>query len=271
MSIEIGIDLGGTKMAMVSSDRAIRLPTGRDFGPDDVLHAITHAWGRPDRIGMAIPGIVDESGTVVACDVLPKLTGWCIPHAFPNAQVVACNDVDAAREEETHDLPAGQTAAIVLVGTAVGASFVVHGEALRGASGWAGEFGYWPVVHAGARMRLDEAVGGDALARALQVSADELPHLLNERNPHALEAVHAAAQTLGTALAGVLNLFNPHLLVVGGGTFGLPGYEAATLEALRAWSLPEALASCTVRAPRAGAWSAAHGALRRARRASGTG
>lgn len=267
----LGVDIGGTKLAMVMQDHAVKLPTGRDFSPEALVKAVRETFGEPTQIGIAIPGIVDALGTVQACDVLPKLNGWNIPQSFPRAHVVACNDVDAVREEETHDLPPGHSAAIVMVGTAIGASFVLQGEPLRGAIGWAGELGYWPVWHNGAFTRLDDVAGGDALVRAVGCLPEELPELLHAQNPAAIKTVESAGRFMGAALAGLVNLLNPNVLVVGGGTWGLPGFEEAAQEALRLYALPKALEACIVRAPRAGPWCAARGALRLALREVGTG
>lgn len=270
MNSAIGLDLGGTKMAMVAHGQALRLPTGPAFTPKALLRAVETHFGRPECIGVAVPGIVDEAGTVVACDVLPHLAGWNVPNAFPWAHVAVCNDVDAARIEETHDLPPDHSAVVVMVGTAVGASLVLGGHPLRGASGWAGEFGYWPIPHNGTYTRLDLVAGGEAIARAVGCAPEDLPERLRAGHPDVIQGVERAAHALGAALAGVLNLVNPHLLVVGGGTWGLLGYEAHARAALEAYALPAALEACTVRAPRAGAWCAAQGALRNALRSWGT-
>lgn len=262
MKHAIGIDLGGTKMALVSGDVAVWLPTGSHFTPERCIEAIQEHGGSPEYIGVAVPGIVDETGTVVACDVLPGLQGWNIPASFPQAHVSVCNDVDAARIEETHDLPHHHSAIVVMVGTAVGASLVIAGQPVRGASGWAGELGYWPIPQDGKGVRLDALAGGDALARAVGCAPHALPQLLAQHDPNAVHHLHHAALTLGVTLAGLLNLLNPHLMVVGGGTWGLPGYAETALAALRSYALPAAWDACTVRAPRSGPWCAARGALR---------
>ena len=189
----IGVDLGGTKALFVCGERAIRIETGAAFSADDFVARLASFVAvereRPSRIGIAVPGLVDGSGRVVACDVLPALSGWSPAHALVSLgfdHVAVVNDVQAALLEEMHDAAAGLTAAVVMVGTAIGAAFVAHGEPLLGTSGWAGELGYLPCAVGGEVKRLDEVAGGAAMATRRGVEPARLAELAQAGDAAAL-------------------------------------------------------------------------------------
>lgn len=84
------IDIGGTKMLSIARDTDIQarsqITTGRDFSAADAeaeIDRFIQTLSTPPRsIGIAIPGLVDRQGTVIACDVLPNLVGWQPSIAF---------------------------------------------------------------------------------------------------------------------------------------------------------------------------------------------
>jgi len=109
----IGVDLGGTKALLVSGPHSLRFDTGPSFSVADFaakLDAfIASTKVRPSRIGIAVPGLVDTAGRVVACDVLPGLAGWLPATALRGlgCEIAVVNDVEAALREELHDAPPG--------------------------------------------------------------------------------------------------------------------------------------------------------------------
>ncbi len=271
----VGIDIGGTKLLILAGERSARLPTGPDATAAQIEAAIREqllSWEitRPAAIGIAIPGLVDRNGRVQISGVLPALKGWHPGEALAanfGCPVLALNDAEAALVEEAQDLTPDATVALVMAGTAIGAAFRVDGRPLRGASGWAGELGFFPQrVGTGFRefKRLDELAGGRHIAAALGVDGARLAALAQAGDPQALAAIAAGGDALGLALAGVVNLFNPHRLVLGGGALELPGYEAAALAAMRQMALPPMLAACELRRSEAGPEVVARGAIRAA-------
>jgi predicted NBD/HSP70 family sugar kinase len=141
----LGIDLGGSKLLMICGEQRVRISTGANFSPVELelsIRTFIDALERkPQGIGMAIPGLVDSGGEILACDVLPQMEGWLPRKKLSDLEcpIAVMNDVNAAVIEEFHDAPSGLTAGIIMVGTAIGASFIVDGKPLRGAGGWAGE------------------------------------------------------------------------------------------------------------------------------------
>ena len=264
----IGVDLGGTKLLMISSDREIRSATGPDFSPaqleSELKAFVTRDSLRPSRIGIAVPGLVDVDGRVVECDVLPAFRGWCASEALADLGCELCivNDVKAALAEEMHDAPADFTGGVIMAGTAIGAAFMVDGRPLRGATGFAGELGYAPIFLGSRISRLDELAGGACIATKLGVTAEKLLDLAKAADPAALEAIQQAGAALGIGIATVVNLLNPSRLAVGGGALELPGYWQAALASAERNSLPALWRACALGKVRTGFKVVALGALR---------
>ena len=266
--MNVGIDIGGTKLLILAGEHSARLPTGPTATAAQIERAIRQqlqAWGiEPGAIGIAIPGLVDREGRVQISNVLPGLNGWHPREALADfaCPVLALNDAEAALVEESQDLTPDATVALVMAGTAIGAAFRVQGQPLRGASGWAGELGFFPQRRGEALLRLDELAGGRHIAASLGLDGAQLAAAAKQGDAAALAAIAAGGEALGLALAGVVNLFNPDRLVLGGGALELPGYEAAALAALQAMALPPLLAACELRRSDAGPEVVARGAMR---------
>lgn len=250
----LGADLGGSKLLLCYRDQRLTLPTGPGFDAaalEVALRRFVQAQDLPPRrLGLAIPGLLDEHQTVSACDVLPGLVGWHAASALADL-LPACwlvNDAKAALHASTADLPPGSTAVTVMVGTAVGCGLLADGQLLRGAQGWAGELGYWPVRQVQGQgqgwRRLDELAGGGYIAAALGTDGPGLRARANAGEPQALALIQQGGEALGAALAGLVNLLNPRRLALGGGTLRLPGYLPALRQSLQALALPALLQDC---------------------------
>lgn len=267
----VGIDVGGTKTAMVAlwpeRQEVARTATGRDTHPTrieaDIRGFIAALGDVPDSIGVAVPGLVDPAGTVAACDVLPHLVGWNPLRALRDcAPTTAANDAEAALIEESHGLGPGATAAMVMAGTGVGAAIMAHGRILRGTQGWAGELGSIP-LRAGDRVAiLDALAGGAALVDRLGGDPAALQARAEAGETAALSEISVAGSALGLGLATLINLINPTRLVLGGGTLTYPGYLNAALSSAKRHSLPELWTACEICPTAHGDLVAALGAAR---------
>lgn len=273
----VGVDIGGTKLLLASlrgAERETRrVATGPGTGPElverEVRSFLIQLGSPPEALGVAVPGLVDEDGVVTGCDTFPLLEGWRAGEVFADlgCPVLALNDADAALAEETRDLDPEATTALVLAGTWIGTAVRANGGPLRGTRGWAGEFGYAPLLVEGGRVtRLDDLAGGEAVARRLGTDGAGVHERATRGEPEALAAVREAGEALGLGLATLVNLLNPELLVLGGGALELPGYCGAALETAERWSLPEPWRACAVRSVRAGEAVVALGAARQAAR-----
>ncbi len=267
----IGFDLGGTKLLMVADGPAGRVvqraPTGITFDGRALTAAVASfldAHGdAASAVGLAIPGLVGPGPVVQACDVLPGIVGWRPPASLTGRRFAMVNDAAAALAEECHDGPADVTAAVVMVGTGIGAALLAHGRPLGGANGWAGELGSIPIATAAEGVRtLDQLASGQALVARLGMDGASLRARAEAGDEAVRHAVQEAGTALGLGLSAVIDLINPALVSVGGGLVELPGYLDSALASAERHTLPDLWRACRVRKVRAGELVAALGASR---------
>ncbi len=252
--IKIGVDLGGTKMLMLAtSDNKIigkkRLPTGKDFTPFDVVQEIQNFMSELNcstaKFGIAVPGLVNKSGMIISSDVLPNLNNWQPGKDLKKyGKTFVLNDGNAALIEVLSQFPKARSLGVVVVGTGIGAAFMIDGKILQGEKGWAGEFGYFPVRVGKDFKTLDEVASGAAILKKLNIDAKELIVLTDQKDKHALQTINEAGSNLGAGLAGLINLFNFSALVLTGGAFRWNGYKEAVLENLNHLTIPEFRECC---------------------------
>jgi predicted NBD/HSP70 family sugar kinase len=203
------------------------------------------------------PGVVDPNRGKLR--MAPNLPGWEQPaivselrRLFGEATVIE-NDVDAAALAE-RDLGHGRDAstfAFVSVGTGIGMGLVIEGKLHRGAHGAAGEIAFLPLASRGAdsaevrqRGALEAAVSSAAVVRAAR--AQGLDGSLSARRVFAAAAagdsrakavVAGEALLVAKAIASIVAVVDPELVVLGGGIGSAPGFAdevAAKLERLAA-------------------------------------
>lgn len=252
--IKIGIDLGGTKMLMIatSDNKTIgkkRLNTGKDFTPSDVVQEIENFLSELNcsmpKFGIAVPGLVNESGKIISSDVLPNLNDWQPDKDLKKyGETFVLNDGNAALIEVSSQYPKARSLGVVVVGTGIGAAFMIDGKILQGEKGWAGEFGYFPVKVGKDFKTLDEIASGAAILKKLKVEAEELAILVAQNEKNALQTIKEAGANLGAALAGLINLFNLSALVLTGGALRWNGYKESVLENVKRLSIPEFFECC---------------------------
>lgn len=199
-------------------------------------------------VGFGVPGpVVSDIGIVDAPPIMP---GWS---RFPirdylqknwGVQVSLNNDAElGALGEWAYGAGRGEHNLCYLkVGTGVGAGILLEGQIYRGTTGTAGEIGHMtidengPKCSCGNRGCLEAFTGGRAIAQKAMdvVRSGERTDLANIKPVEniTLKDVVAAARRgdlisqklfkesgahLGTAIAGMVNLFNPSMVVIGGG------------------------------------------------------
>lgn len=260
--MRIGIDLGGTKIAGIAlAERGRELARHRSATPrgyDDTLQAVaavvaaleTDAGRSADGVGIALPGIVDAGAGSVRAVNLPWLTGSPLVADLSRRlgrPVRIANDANCFALSEAVDGAAAGAATVfgAILGTGVGGGIAVGGGILPGANGMAGEWGHAPlpwrraedgpeaVCGCGRSGCIETVLCGAGLTRLhafLTGEAEVAPPVLATRSeagdPAACATLAAHADALARALAPVLNLLDPEVVVVGGGLSNLPGlYE----------------------------------------------
>lgn len=206
--------------------------------------------GELGSIGIAAAGVVDISRGLVVTS--PNLPGWTdVPLAEIFGErfgtgVFVVNDANAAALGE-HRLGAGRgtrNMVYLSLGTGIGGGIIAGGCLYQGRDGCAAELGHMtvdvggPVCNCGrdgclealasgsaiareARQRLDngeasglpEMAGGDTGA----VTAELVTRAAREGDRLALEVMERAAFFLGVGLVNLIHIFNPEMIVVGGG------------------------------------------------------
>ena len=203
-------------------------------------------WDRVVGVGIGIPGPVDVAlHTLVAP---PRMAGWDgadvegIIRAALNVPVILNNDTNVgALAESRYGAAAGESDfAYVKVGTGIGCGLVINGEIYRGSSGVAGEIGHFtmdengPLCDCGNRGCLEAMAGAPQLVRyALDAGYDQgevAPDALSQSEIDVAEVVQAAlhgdvacqaaiwraGELIGVALANLVNLVNPSVILLDG-------------------------------------------------------
>jgi fructokinase len=250
MTRRIGIDLGGTKIEAIALDGSaeaarIRLPTPPDYAGTietvaTLVSTIEGRAGRAATIGVGIPGaIVPSTGLVKNANSV-----WLIGRPLAadledrlGRPVRVANDANCLAVSEAAD-GAGTGADVVfaaILGTGVGAGIVVRGQVLTGPNALAGEWGHnplpWPApdewpgrpCYCGRTGCIETFLSGPALAleyERLAGRSDTPPaivRLAEEGDPHAATVLDRYEDRTARALAGVINLLDPDVIVLGGG------------------------------------------------------
>ncbi len=247
--LRIGIDLGGTKTEAVALDRASgaellrrRVPTERgDYDGTirvirELLEGIEGELGRGGTVGIGIPGTISpRTGLVKNAN-----STWLIGKPFDRDLEAAlgrpvrlANDADCFTLSEATDGAAAGADTVfgVILGTGVGGGLVVRGQLVRGPNAIAGEWGHnplpWPgrdelpghYCYCGKAGCIETFLSGPALERDFggKVSAAEVVRLAEEGDDKAEGVLSRYEDRLARALASVINVFDPHVIVLGGG------------------------------------------------------
>jgi glucokinase len=114
---------------------------------------------------------------------------------------------------------------MLTLGTGVGGGVILDGRPFRGSSGAAAELGHMVIEHDGRRCQgnctgrghIEAYATGGAAASDYGHDARELVARAVEGDERALEVLNGIARRLGSALGTLVNVFDPELIVIGGG------------------------------------------------------
>ncbi len=287
--LTFGLDVGGTKLLGLALDEdgtivaEERAPTPASRGPDAIEHErhslleamasiVEELAGRlgsrdaptSPRLGVGVPGLVDDSGTLRFAPNLPVGTGLdvagLLAKRLPGWLIAVDNDSTCgALGEWLHGAAKEATDAVmVALGTGIGGGIVSGGRLVRGTNGFAGEIGHMvvdptgPACPCGRRGCWERYASGSGLGRLAREAADagrlgEVVRLANG-DPEAVRGEHvtlaatagdeealAVVQELGRwlaiGLANLANILDTATFVIGG---GLVGTVALVLDSVRA-------------------------------------
>jgi glucokinase len=274
MGIIIAVDIGGTQIRVATFHRdstkpvqvrraATRAPEGTPF--ERLCNEIAAIWPKDEEVEaivVATPGPLDpERGIVFSA---PNIPGW---ENFPlrdelykrfGVTTMIENDANVAALGEWY-FGAGKGHHHVLyitISTGIGAGVISRDHLLQGARGLATEVGHvtvapdGPMCNCGQQGHLEAVAAGPAIARWVTekiargassslegrkvITAQDVAAAAAQGDELALQALARAGHFLGQALADLLHLFNPSIVIFGGGVSfsGAPLFDPLN-EALR--------------------------------------
>ncbi len=252
MRPRIGIDLGGTKIEIAALDRSGRIverrrvatPAGDYEGTlrsvAELVTAVEGALGARGTVGIATPGTISPLTGMLRNSNSTCLNGRPFKRDLEGLlqrETRMENDANCFALSEAVD-GAGQGARVVfgvILGTGVGGGIVIDGQVLRGANGIAGEWGHnplpWPqpdelpgrACYCGRAGCIETFLSGSGLAadhsRAGRgaLTAEGIVAAAQEGEPGAEATLARYEARLARALASVVNLLDPDVIVLGGG------------------------------------------------------
>jgi fructokinase len=265
--MQIGIDLGGTKIEGIGLDANTpvavrrRVATPRDYaGTLDAIASlvaeIEAEAGRTGSVGLGIPGVVSHATGLVKNANSTWLIGRPLLadlEARLARPVRAANDANCFTLSEAID-GAGhgfETVFGVILGTGVGGGIAVRQRIHEGPNQIAGEWGHnplpWmteeeraaaPECYCGKYGCVETFLSGPAFERdhavlsGAQRASQEIVRAAASGDPHAIRTLERYQDRLARALATVINLLDPVVVVLGGGMSNLPGLPLAVSAAL---------------------------------------
>jgi fructokinase len=272
----IGIDLGGTKIEGILLDslgnevHRRRIPTPRNDYPGTlqaISQLVTHleqGTGGKASVGIGIPGVVSPvTGLVKNAN-----STWLIGHPLDKdlemilgRPVRLANDANCFAVSEAVD-GAGAGAAVVfgvIIGTGCGGGIAVQQRIITGRQAIAGEWGHnplpWPEgpdenpgppCYCGKNGCIETFLSGPGLENSYarmfgeRLTAPEIISQSVAGSDRAEAAVHRYEERMARALAGVINLLDPDVIVLGGGMSKIPRWYETVPRLLSQWVFSDA-------------------------------
>ena len=257
----LGLDIGGTKLAAGTVDdtggvRSFLVESTRpEEGPERGLsrlfelgrRAVAEAgleWSQVASVGIGSGGPLDSARGVLIAP--PHLPGWLDVPIVAQAEaafglpVALENDATAAAAgEHRYGAGAGTSHMVYLtISTGVGGGVVIDGRLYRGATGNGGELGHVTVDCDGRPCRgcgrkgcLEAYVSGTSIAERAreagmgEVTASDVAAAARAGDPVATVVWDETTEALGCGLTSIVNLFEPQLVVLGGGVVSGTGEQ----------------------------------------------
>lgn len=221
-------------------------------------------------VGVGVPGpVITEAGMVIAPPIMPGWDHFPIRETLEKkwgCPVTLNNDAElGALGEWAYGAGRGEkNIAYIKVGSGVGAGLILNQQIYGGTTGAAGEIGHLtidengPLCNCGNHGCLEAFAGGHAIARQGQslarsgkrtllsdlptenITALDVAEAARRGDLHAQEILRRAGESIGIAIAGLINLFNPSVVIIGGGvaqagdTLTAPIRQAVRERAMRA-------------------------------------
>jgi fructokinase len=260
--MQIGIDLGGTKIEAIALGLATkvgprrRIPTPHGYTATlaaiaGLVAEIESETGQRATVGIGIPGVVSHSTGLVKNANSTWLIGRPLQadlEARLARPVRVANDANCFTLSEAID-GAGrdfETVFGVILGTGVGGGIAVRQRIHEGPNQVAGEWGHNPLpwmtdeeraaaprCYCGKHGCVETFLSGPGFEldhtrlSGAQRSSQDIVQAAAAADPHAVLALRRYEDRLARGLASVINLLDPDAIVLGGGMSNLPGLPSA--------------------------------------------
>jgi len=292
--MRIGVDLGGTKIEAVALDRdgqergRRRVPTPRGrYGATlaaitTLVEGLERESGEPARVGIGMPGALSPATGLVKNANSVWLNGRPLRQDLErllHRPLRFANDANCFALSEARD-GSGEGAPVVfgvILGTGTGGGVVVHGRVLGGPNAVAGEWGHnplpwprpgeWPgaACYCGRSGCVETFLSGPGVTRDhREATGEELDAMTIAARAADGDAACEATlaryeERLARALATVVNLLDPDVVVLGGGLSNLSRLYAAVPERWGSWVFSDRV-DTALRPPKHGDSSGVRGA-----------
>ena len=261
--MQIGIDLGGTKIEGIGLDASTpvavrrRVATPRDDYPGTLdaiarlVAEIEAEAGRTGSVGVGMPGVVSRATGLVKNANSTWLIGRPLRADLErrlSRPVRLANDANCFTLSEAIDGAGRGFEAVfgVILGTGVGGGVAIRQRIHEGPNQIAGEWGHnplpWmtederasaPECYCGKRGCVETFLSGPgferdgALVSGARRSSQDIVRAAAAGESQAVRTLERYHDRLARALAGVINLLDPDAIVLGGGMSNLPDLPAA--------------------------------------------
>jgi fructokinase len=281
--MRIGIDLGGTKIEGIAlGDRGEPLLRRRVPAPRgdyrrtleamaSLVAAIEQQTGQRGTVGLGMPGTISPSTGLVKNANSTWLNGQRLAEDLPRLlarEVRFANDANCFALSEATDGAAAGAAIVfgVILGTGTGGGVVVNGEVLVGANAIAGEWGHnpqpWPApdewpgpaCYCGRSGCIETFLSGPGLTRDYAtlagetLAADAIVSRASAGDARAGACLERYEERLARALASIINVLDPTVIVLGGGLSNIDRLYPAVPALWSRWVFSDAVATRLVRA-----------------------
>jgi fructokinase len=281
--VRIGIDLGGTKIEGIALDdhgqtrvrRRITAPRG-EYG--DTLRAVSGLVATIESeltsvatVGVGIPGTISPATGLVKNSNSTWLNGTRLAHDLPKLlerPVRFANDANCfALSEATDGAAAGASTVFgVIVGTGTGGGITIDGRVLVGSNAIAGEWGHnslpWPrpgespgiACYCGRSGCIETFLSGPGMSRDYQTASgtpatpEEIVAAAARGELNAIQCLERYEDRFARALASVINVVDPDVIVLGGGLSNVDRLYSTIPSRLGAFVFSDVIVTRVVRA-----------------------
>lgn len=262
--LRLGIDLGGSKIEGIVRDDVgkelfrKRVPTRQEFGYEHILDAVHNLYRdmlrqssqEPHTVGIATPGSISPRRGVLRNSNTQCLNGKPFHRDLEEQlghSVTVVNDANCfALAEALLGAGRGYDSVFgVIMGTGCGGGIVIDGKVHEGRHGIGGEWGHTvidphgPQCYCGARGCVETLISGGGLERlwkemhGKQHAMIDIVADFRSGDPDARDFMSRFFRQFGRAMANLVNVLDPDVIVLGGGLSNIDELYSDGLEYVR--------------------------------------